>query len=57
MSFVQAGLIRVNDYMVDFTEADFTLKCNRVKSRCLFNYLPIDNVIKLLVFNAPNVFT
>ena len=33
----------------NFTQADFTLEGDRVKTRCLFNFLPVNVVIKLLL--------
>ena len=42
VTFVEGMLVRVKCRVKDiynFTQADFTLEGDRVKTRCLFNYL------------------
>ena len=58
--FVQGMLVRVKCRVKDIynlTQANFTLEGDRVKTRCLFNYLQVYVVIKLLIMDVPDVFT
>ena len=60
VTFVQGMLVRVKCRVKDiynFTQADFTLEGDRVKTRCLFDYLPVYVVIELLIIDVPNMFT
>lgn len=59
VTFVQGMLVRVKCRVKDiynFTQANFTLEGDRVKTRCLFNYLPVNDAIKLLIMDVPNMF-
>ena len=60
VTFVQGILVRVkcrDKNIHNFTQANFTLEGDRVKTRCLFNYLQVYVVIKLLIMDVPDVFT
>ena len=57
---VQGGLSRVKcrvKYVHNFTQANFALEGDRVKTGSLLIYLPVNVVVKLLVINVPNMFT
>ena len=60
VTFVQGMLVRVKCRVKDiynFTQADFTLEGDRVKTRRFFNYLPVNVVVELLILDVPNLFT
>ena len=48
-SLVQIGLIRVNNDVVNFGQANLALECNRVKPRGLLNDLPVYDMVYLLL--------
>ena len=55
VTFVQGMLVRVKCRVKDiynFTQADFTLEGDRVKTRCLFNYLPVNVVIEMKLYRV-----